>query len=533
MTDLLVIGSGGAGLSAALEAARSGAKVCVVTKSLPTQAQTCMAQGGINAALGNLEPDSVEEHVADTLRSAHGLADEAMIRRCCEAGPETIEWLDRLLTPFSRLEGAKTPLQSIAQRRLGGASHPRACYAQDYTGLKILQTLYDRCLEAGVEFRTRHYLLDLLVRNETVSGAIFWDQDAGEVVALHARSTLLATGGFGALYHGYSTNAAGATGDGMAALLRAGGVLRNMEFVQFHPTALEGSAILISEGARGAGATLIDQAGERFTDELGPRDEVARAIFAKIRQGERVYLDLRHLGEKRLNELMPQELHLARLHAGIDPLKEPLPIAPAAHYSMGGIAVDRDLSALGLRGLWAAGECAEAGIHGANRLGGNSLLEIVAFGRIAAKNALNSPVNPAEHTEELESAKRRIDALLQRKGKLSPHSKRKILGKRLYHDLGIVRDRELMEDALSYLGDLQSRLPQVAPQDPSRRHNQALIELLEYENSLLLARALCESALHRRESRGAHWRSDFPQEDPEFAQPTLYSLENGTQKSEE
>jgi succinate dehydrogenase / fumarate reductase flavoprotein subunit len=543
--DLLVIGSGGTGLSAALEAASQGASVAVVTKSLPTRAQTCMAQGGINAALGNVEPDTVEEHIADTLRSAHGLADEAMVRTLCEAGPETIEWLDRMLVPFSRREGAQRPLDSIAQRRLGGASHPRACYAQDYTGLKILQSLYDRCREAGVRFYTEHALLELILSvprqarspmlalgerlAPRVHGAIFWDSAAGELRSIQAGATLLATGGYGELYHGYTTNATGATGDGIAAALRAGAVLSDLEFVQFHPTAMTGSAILISESARGAGGTLITEEGERFTDELAPRDEVAAAMFAQIRKGHKLYLDLRHLDHDMLRELMPQELHLARLHAHVDPLREPIPVQPAVHYTMGGIDVDSRFAARGLEGLYAAGECSNAHVHGANRLGGNSLLEIVAFGRLAARYALERPLAPdstaAEATERQSAGW--IDGLFAKPAEFSLYQKRKILGKRLYHDLGIVRNQELMEDAAEYLDTLLEKLPRIGLGDRSRRHNQELIDYLAFDNALLLALATTQCALLRRESRGAHRRSDYPEEAPAWARPSRVRLEGG------
>ncbi len=527
--DLLVVGSGGAGLAAALEAASRGAKVAVVTKSLPTQAQTCMAQGGINAALGNVEPDSPEEHVADTLRSAHGLADEAMVRTLCESAPETIAWLDRMLVPFSRVDSLETPhsLQTIAQRRLGGASHPRACYAQDFTGLKILQSLYDRCLEAGVRFHSGLYLLDLITTEDReVLGAEFWDIRAGELRPILARATLLATGGFGGLYHGYSTNAYGASGDGIAAALRAGGVLEDMEFVQFHPTAIRPAAVLISEAARGAGAWLVNEVGERFTDELGPRDVVARAMFEQIAKGHELFLDLRPISEGTLRELLPQELHLARLHAEVDPLQEPIPVMPAVHYTMGGIAVDSTLRIRGLRRAYAAGECSAARIHGANRLGGNSLLEIVVFGRMAAANALDESGSPSQ-PPSLGNARERIEAIFARPQRFNHYLKRKILGKRLYHDLGIVRDGALIGDALDFIGELESRLGETGLRDRSRAENRDLVELLEYENSLLLARALALAAHKRQESRGAHYRSDHPEESKAWERHIQVKMEDG------
>jgi succinate dehydrogenase / fumarate reductase flavoprotein subunit len=512
-----------------------------------------MAQGGINAALGNMETDSIGKHISDTLRAAHGLAEEKMVRRLCEAAPETIEWLDRMLVPFSRNDRGKTSLGSIAQRRLGGAERSRACYAQDYTGLKILHSLYDRCIEEGVEFLCEHYLMDLLVNHNPagtglspflairhsprsrVEGAVFWDIRRGKVKTIPAGVTMLATGGYGELFHGHTTNAYGATGDGIAAALRAGAILSDMEFVQFHPTTLAGSSILISESARGAGGYLVTETGERFTDELAPRDEVARAIFRKAREGHRIFLDLRHLGERTLTELMPQELHLARLHAHVDPLIEPLPILPAVHYTMGGIEVDETFRVEGLEGVYAAGECSNAHVHGANRLGGNSLLEIVAFGRLAARNAIESGGNTAKRdlTGEQEAkayADRWIENIFSRSGKINLYHKRKILGKRLYHDLGIIRSEALMKDASDYIETLLERLPLIGLEDSSRHNNQQLVEYLEFENSLLLALTMTQSALMRTESRGAHWRSDYPEKNSAWEKHSFCKLEEGAIK---
>ncbi len=536
MKDLLVIGSGIAGLSAALEAASKGAKVSIVTKTLPTQALSCMAQGGINAALGNVESDSIKEHIADTLQAARGLADEEMVRRLCEAGPKSIEWLDKMLVPFSRIKSSSaanaprnSSLKTIAQRRLGGASHPRACYAQDFTGLKILQTLYDRALDMGVEFIAQSYLLDLLSDGDRVFGALILNKQKGETYAIKAKATILATGGYGAIYHGYTTDAYGSTGDGAAAVLRAGGTLEDMEFVQFHPTAMAPSAILISESARGAGAILINENFERFTDELAPRDEVARAIFDQIAAGHHVYLDLRPIAKEILNELMPQEIRLAKLHAQIDPLKEPIPVMPTLHYTMGGIAVDSNFQIRALKGAFAVGECACARVHGANRLGGNSLLELVAFGRIAANNALAVDLPPKTKIDidANKKAQKRISQMLKRPTRYNLYQKQKILGKRLYHDLGVVRESRLMKDALNYLDLLDERLDETGTGDRAKTYNQALNDLLEYENALILARALTLAALKREESRGAHYRRDFPKESPKWQRHIQVSMKRG------
>ncbi len=386
MTDVLIIGNGGAGLVAALSAKEAGATVKVLGKSYPTRSQTCMAQGGINAALGNVNDDSVEKHIEDTLRSGQGLASETAVKSLCEEAVDAMMWLDRIGVPFSRTEAGK-----IAQRHLGGAYAPRACYAQDYTGLKILHTLYDTCNKAGIEFLNERFLLNLITQedekgNQEVLGATVLNIKTGDAEEYRAKTVILATGGYSRMYHKHSTNAVGSTGDGIAAAIRAGARLSDMEFVQFHPTGLKNSSVLISESARGAGGYLLNAAGERFTDEKGTRDVVARAILDEINRCGAVYLDIRHLGEAFIDEELPQERKLAILYEGVDPVKEPMPIRPVAHYTMGGIEVGSD-SQTCVKGLYATGECANHNVHGANRLGGNSLLELIVFGKQAGTNA--------------------------------------------------------------------------------------------------------------------------------------------------
>ncbi len=532
MTDLLIIGTGGAGLTAALTAHEAGLSVTVVTKSLPTQAQTCMAQGGINAALGNVTEDSIESHIEDTLHAAHGLADSQMIARMCHEAPQSIAWLERMGVPFSRLDHAANPLQSVAQRRLGGASSKRACYAQDYTGLKILHTLYDRCIEAGIDFVTEHYLMNLIVDPDTkqVAGATFWDIHQGKVIALEAAHTLIATGGFGALYHDHTTNSYGSTGDGIAAVLRAGGVVSNMEFVQFHPTALQGSAILISESARGEGGYLIDHYGKRFTDELAPRDEVARAIFRQMQVGHHVRLDIRHLGKEKIEAHLPHELHLCRLHAGIDPIEAPIPIIPVAHYTMGGIATDSTFKVQGLQRCYAIGECANAKVHGANRLGGNSLLEIIAFGRLVIDTIVVQTKLPSSNslkTQQINHDTAVIEKIFAKPNEVNFYHKRKVLGKLMYRDVGIIRHREAMHEAEIYLDEITAKLAIMGVGDKSRTHNQNLIAFLEFRNALLLAQGVLKSAILRQEGRGAHYREDFSLERSDLQAETLCRLSDG------
>jgi succinate dehydrogenase / fumarate reductase flavoprotein subunit len=519
MVDVLIIGSGGAGLSAALSAKAQGASVLVAGKSYPTTSQTSMAQGGMNAALGNAGNDPIHSHIDDTMRSAHGLCDEAMVHKMCTEAPQTIAWLERLGVPFSRLEEAQSGIESIAQRQMGGASAKRACYAQDYTGLKVLHTLYDNCLKEGIAFFDEHYLLNLIVEQGVVKGATFLNIRLGEVLQVNAKSVIIATGGFGALYEGHTTNAFGSTGDGLAVVLRAGGSVSDMEFIQFHPTALKGSNLLISEAARGEGGYLVNSEGERFVDELKPRDEVARAIFAQLQSGSEVFLDLRHLGKEKLMELLPQEVALCRFHEGVDPICDLVPIKPVAHYTMGGIEVNNVLEVKGIQGCFAVGECSNAKVHGANRLGGNSLLEIVTFGRFAGENAYKHALLASDKVDDgsqLTADKMYIDALFNKEATENFYEYRALLGKLFYEKVGIVRENSTLEEALKEAVAIEVVLNEEGIADKQREHNQNLVEFLEFRNVLFLAPMVISSAMARDESRGAHYKVGFESEEKAF-----------------
>ncbi len=519
MIDVLIIGSGGAGLTAALAAKNAGASVTVVGKAYPTNSQTSMAQGGINAALGNVGEDHISSHIADTIKSAHGLCNEDMVRHMCADAPETIAWLENLGVPFSRLDNGKIGTQTIAQRQMGGASAKRACYAQDYTGLKILHTLYDTCLKENIDFLDEHYLLNLIIKEETVKGATFLDIRTGEVKQINAKSVVIATGGYASLYHGFTTNAYGSTGDGVAAVLRAGGAVSDMEFIQFHPTALKHSSILISESARGEGGYLINEKGERFVDELKPRDEVARAIFSQIKEGQRVFLDVRHLGEEKLMELLPQEVALCKMHEHVDPATDLIPIKPVAHYTMGGIDVDYALEVNGIKGCFAVGECSNAKVHGANRLGGNSLLEITAFGKRAGENAYKHAVyasnKPANSTQQQKDSSE-IEALLSQKEHVNFYPYREILGNLFYEKVGIVRENDQLHKALNEVITMQVTQKEMGIADKSLTNNQNLIDFLEFKNALLLAPTIISAAIARDESRGAHYKVGFESENEDL-----------------
>ena len=519
MVDVLIIGSGGAGLTAALSAKEAGASVMVVGKTYPTNSQTSMAQGGINAALGNVGEDHISSHIADTIKSAHGLCDEDMVRKMCADAPATMEWLESLGVPFSRLDNAKKGKESVAQRQMGGASAKRACYAQDYTGLKILHTLYDTCLKEQIDFLDEYYLLNLIIKDDVVKGATFLELRTGEVKQINAKSVVIATGGYASLYHGFTTNAYGSTGDGVAAVLRAGGAVSDMEFIQFHPTALKHSAILISESARGEGGYLINEVGKRFVDELKPRDEVARAIFAQIKEGQRVYLDVRHLGVEKLMELLPQEVELCKMHEHVDPSSELIPIKPVTHYTMGGIDVDYALEINGIKGCFAVGECSNAKVHGANRLGGNSLLEIITFGRFAGENAYkhsiyasSKPTDDAQQTKDSTE----IEALLSQKEPVNFYPYREMLGNLFYEKVGIVRENDQLHSALDEVISMQVTQKEMGITDKSRENNQNLIDFLEFKNALLLAPTIVSAAIARDESRGAHYKVGFESENEDL-----------------
>ena len=530
MVDILIIGSGGAGLTAALTAKAKGASVLVVGKNSPTNSQTAMAQGGINAALANVGEDSIEAHIADTLKSSRNLCDEQMVRTLCEEAPRSIAWLESIGVPFSRTKDAK-----VAQRRLGGASGKRACYSQDYTGLKILHTLYDNCLKEEIEFLDGHYLLNLITQDQTIKGVTVLEIATGEVKQLNAKSVIIATGGYSSIYHGFTTNAFGSTGDGISAVIRAGGYLSDIEFIQFHPTALKGSSILISESARGEGGHLVNSKGVRFIDELLPRDIVARAIYEQINQGEEVFLDIRHLGEEKLLELLPQEVHLCRLHEGIDPLTELIPIKPVAHYSMGGIAVGRSLEVRGIKGCFAVGECSNAKVHGANRLGGNSLLELIVFAKRAGESAFSFSQDADENIaddRQLIKDKNYINDIYNFSNKINFYNKREILGKNFYKNAGIIRNKTSLTALLDEVNQLLQEIPSMGIGDKSHLHNTNLIEFIEFINSVELSQILLVGAISRNESRGAHYREDFTnQDDKQYAKHTLYWRENGVLNS--
>jgi succinate dehydrogenase flavoprotein subunit len=515
--DLLIVGAGLAGMRAAL-AAPAQLDVALISKVHPVRSHSVAAQGGINAALG--ENDSWEAHAFDTTKGGQYLGDQDAIEAMCREAPDDILELDRMGVIFSRDEQGR-----IAQRPFGGAGFPRACYAADRTGHAILHTMYEQLMKRGCHVYEEWYVTSLIVEEGICRGVIAWDIVRGGLHTIGAKTVVLATGGSGRAFL-TSTNAVINTGDGMALAYRAGAPLEDMEFVQFHPTTLKDTGILITEGARGEGAYLLNTLGERFMNkyapeqmELATRSTVSLAIGQEILEGRGVdgcvLLDLRHLGKQRILERLPQIRQLSVEFAGVDPVESPIPIRPGAHYQMGGVKTTV-WGETQVPGLYAAGECACVSVHGANRLGGNSLLETIVFGRRAGQRAAeySETVQPRALPDAvLRREEARLQRLLDNDGPERPWQVRDDLGKIMSLNLGIFRTQQSMTDALKEIRVLRLRAEAVRLQDKGKIFNSDLIQALELSCLVEIAETIVAGALAREESRGAHYRSDFPKRD--------------------
>lgn len=535
--DVLIIGGGLTGLRAALQISRADLNVAIISKVHPLRSHSVAAQGGINAALGNVSgkdkaEDSWEGHARDTIKGSDYLADQDAVALLCREGPGTVYELDHMGMVWSRLEDG-----TIAQRPFGGAGFPRTCYAADRTGHNMLHTLYEQISNQEISIYEDYFVAELVTDQGRCSGCTGIEIMTGTVAGWSAQAVLLATGGFGRIYS-RSTNALINTADGQAIAFRAGVGLKDMEFVQFHPTTLFGTNILISEAARGEGGILLNRDGERFMAryapsslDLAPRDVVARAIETEIAAGRGldggyVHLDLRHLGEERIKERLPGIRQISIEFAGVDPVYEPIPVQPGQHYSMGGI--DTDLTGTtGLPGLYAAGECACISVHGANRLGGNSLLETVVFGRLVADTIIRDlkpggEGNTGPVLSAMEELDTRIEQILTAKGKERLSSVLDELKGTMFEHFGIFRDVIKMNEGLMKIHALRDRFRQVTLSNTDRAVNQVLIRYLELEGMLEVAEVVALGAIAREESRGSHTRTDFPdRDDTRFLRHTL------------
>ncbi|HXF58093.1 MAG TPA: succinate dehydrogenase flavoprotein subunit [Actinomycetota bacterium] len=536
--DVVIVGAGGAGLRAAIEAA-DRVKTCVISKLYPTRSHTGTAQGGMCAALGNVEEDYPEWHAFDTVKGGDYLVDQPAALIMCEEAVDAVIELEHWGFPFNR-----TPDGKIDQRRFGGhtrnhgeAPVRRACYAADRTGHMILQTLYQQCIRRDVRFYNEFHVLDLILSDDgRAAGVVAYELATGEIHVFRSKAVLFATGGYGRIYK-ITSNAHTLTGDGLAICYRRGIPLEDMEFFQFHPTGIYKMGILISEAVRGEGGVLINNEGERFMEryaptikDLAPRDLVSRAIYQEIREGrgidgkDYVYLDVRHLDPEILEKKIPDVTEFARVYLGVEPLREPVPIQPTAHYGMGGIPTDVDGRVVvgpderPVPGLYAAGECACVSVHGANRLGTNSLLDIVVFGRRGGRHAAefaagsDLPPLPEQPERETEEALR---SLLSRTGGDSVADIREELQEQMFDLAGVIRNEDGLRKMQEILGNLHDRYQRVVIMDKGRVYNTELMEAVELGFLLDLSDTVVAAALARDESRGAHYREDHPLRDDE------------------
>ena len=549
--DAVIVGGGGAGLMAALHLSQH-AKTAVISKLYPVRSHTGAAQGGIGAALGNLDEDHWEWHMFDTVKGGDYLADQDAVEIMVQEAIEIVYDLEHRGLPFNR-----TPEGKIAQRPFGGHTYEfgkgtvrRSCYAADRTGHMILQTLFQQCIKNDVHFYNEFHVLDLLVEEGRTAGIVALELATGELHTFHAKTVLFATGGCGQVFE-ITSNAMALTGDGMAVALQAGVPLEDMEFFQFHPTGIYKLGILITEGARGEGGILRNRAGERFMEsyaptlkDLAPRDMVSRAIFEELREGRGIdgknfiHLDLTALGREVIESKLPDITDFVRTYLGIDPIELPIPVQPTAHYAMGGIPTDKEARVVidekntPLPGFYAAGECACVSVHGANRLGTNSLVDILVFGRRAATDMARyvkeNDWAPLPRNPEARAAEE-IRTLRSGKGTVPAVSIRGKLRRQMTEKVSVFRQKKPLQELRETLVELQESYKHLALQDRGMLYNTELVEALELGAMLDISETIDAGALARQESRGAHYREDFPKrDDTHWMQHTLaYRTDHG------
>ena len=535
MHDVVVVGAGCAGMRAAIEAFDAGADVAMISKIHPVRSHSGAAEGGINAALGNASEDDPEKHAYDTVKGSDYLGDQDAIEILCQEAPDDVYQLEHWGAVFSR-----TPDGRIAQRPFGAAGEPRTAYAADITGHVLIHVLYEQVMKRNIRTYEEFFAWKLVIDDDRCQGVISWDLVNGGLTAIGAKTVILATGGAGRLYTG-TTNAYACTGDGMAMALRAGVALKDMEMMQFHPTTLAPTGVLITEGCRGEGAYLLNKDGERFlvryapnAMELASRDVISRAEQTEIDQGRgidgNVLLDLRHLGAEKIVERLHGTRELSMTFAGVDPIYEPIPVRPGAHYHMGG--VDTDVwGQTALEGLYAAGEVACVSVHGANRLGGNALMETITYGkrvgRHASEWALSHTTVDVPASVEADAA-RELEQLLDRSEGERPWQIRDELAETMHHNFGVFRREDQMIQQGEIVLSLRERYERVVVEDKGDVFNSDLTQALELGYMLELAECMVVSGLARKESRGAHARPyDFPDRDDEnYLRHTVVSWED-------
>ncbi|NVM34935.1 MAG: FAD-binding protein [Candidatus Lokiarchaeota archaeon] len=525
--DVLIIGAGLSGLRAGLEFSKKW-NIAVISKVYPVRSHSGAAQGGINAALGNLDEgkeDTPKGHAFDTVKGSDYLADQDVVMFMCKEAPKIVVEFESMGAPFSRLKSGL-----IAQRPFGGAGFPRTCYAGDRTGHALLHTLNEQSVRNGVTFFDEYFLVDLFITEGKIAGLITLDIAKGELVSFRSPYIILATGGFGRIFE-YSTNAVINTGDGVGAAFRAGVPMQDVEFVQFHPTTLYGTNILITEGARGEGGYLFNKNGERFMEktapkamELAPRDIVARAIETEVIEGRGfedayVHLDLTHLGAEKIKERLPGIREISIYFAGVDPIEKPIPVQPGQHYSMGGIGTkfDGDYGETDLPGLYTIGECSCLSVHGANRLGGNSLLETAVFGRYIGRKLIEKGLPNKPSSSDVQAAEEKAINNIERlfkswnenAGKKSVEIRNE-MGATLNKNVGVYRTDKDLKKSNTTLQSLQKEFLNTQVSTEDRRFNYGLIRTLELRNMIDIAEATAYASLWRKESRGAHFRTDYP-----------------------
>ncbi|MDA9606525.1 succinate dehydrogenase flavoprotein subunit [Candidatus Pelagibacter sp.] len=545
--DVIVLGAGGSGLRAAVGLSEAGLKTACISKVFPTRSHTSAAQGGISASLGNMGEDDWRWHMYDTVKGADWLGDQDSIEYLCKEAPAAVIELEKYGVPFSRTDDGK-----IYQRPFGGMTKnygngivQRTCAAADRTGHAILHTLYGQALKHNTEFFIEYFALDLLMKDGECKGLIAWNLNDGTIHRFRAHSTIIATGGYGKAYYS-ATSAHTCTGDGNAMVLRAGLPLQDMEFVQFHPTGIYGHGTLISEGVRGEGGYLVNSKGERFMERYAPkakdlasRDVVSRSMSIEINEGrgvgkeqDHVHLHLSHLDKSIIESRLPGITEAARLFANVDVTKEPIPVVPTVHYNMGGIPTNYKAEVLTgndsetVPGLMAIGEAACVSVHGANRLGSNSLIDLVVFGRAAAKRAAEivKPGTPHEDIGETETEKclERFDKLRNSNGENSTAELRLSMQKTMQSKCAVFRTEKTLKEGVDDIRKAYDGTESISVKDKSLVFNTDLVETLEFDNLIRQAITTVDSAYNRKESRGAHAREDFPKRDDEkFMQHTI------------